>query len=59
MRTSIYLVALTGFTLTGCVVYREPAPTVTTTTEVRREVVTTGPTIQPVVGEVVVATLRP
>jgi hypothetical protein len=60
MRTSIYAVAVTAFTLTGCAVVSEPPPTVTTTTtEVRREVVTTGPGTQPVTREIVVAQAPP
>lgn len=42
MRIHIYLLALTPFALAGCVI-QEPAPPVTTTTEVTREVTTTGP----------------
>jgi len=42
MKLHLYLLALTPFALTSCVV-TEPAPPVTTTTTVTREVTTTGP----------------
>ena len=43
MKLHLYLLALAPFALAGCVV-RAPAPPVTTTTTVTREVTTTGPT---------------
>jgi hypothetical protein len=48
MKIHIYILALTPFALAGCVI-QEPAPPVTTTTEVTREVTTTGPTTREVV----------
>jgi hypothetical protein len=48
MKTHIYLLALAPFALAGCVV-QEPAPPVTTTTTVTREVTTTGPVTREVV----------
>jgi WXXGXW repeat (2 copies) len=58
MRTSIYIFALAPFVLAGCTVV-EPAPTVTTTTEVRREVVTTAPGMRPVTREILVTRAPP
>lgn len=56
----IYLLALAPFALAGCVV-QEPAPPVTTTTTVTREVTTTGPvtTTEPVTREVLVTQAPP
>jgi hypothetical protein len=59
MKTKMYILGLAPFALAGCVIH-EPAPsTVTTTTEVTREVVRTGPATRPLTREVVVTQAPP
>lgn len=59
MRTHICVLALATFALPGCTVVEERPATVTTTTEVRRETVTTEPATGRVTREVIVTTAPP
>lgn len=59
MKIHIYLLALAPFALVGCA--DEPVPVTTTTTEVTREVTTTGPgpVVGPATREVIVTQAPP